>query len=189
MNWILSTACAAATPTAFRLQLYQLLLGLGTLFCVSPKAAGTLLTCMNWILSTACAAAAPTAFRLQFWLDLSSPGYLSRFLRGRLGLGTIWSPWKLLKFGSDHFFLLQVCLIRLSLKASMSASLVTTLMSSLFQSDHSSQASCACTRNLLAGQIRGQMSVCRAWNALPNNEEHKVEAIMEPFRSHAGDRT
>ena len=41
----------------------------------------------------------------------------------------------------------------------------------------------------LAGQIRGQMSVCRAWNALPNNVEHKVEAIMEPFRSPAGDRT
>ena len=36
---------------------------------------------------------------------------------------------------------------------------------------------------LLAGQIRGQMSVYRAWNALPNNVEHKVEAIMEPFRS------
>ena len=36
---------------------------------------------------------------------------------------------------------------------------------------------------ILAGQIRGQMSVCRAWNALPNNVEHKVEAIMEPFRS------
>ena len=41
----------------------------------------------------------------------------------------------------------------------------------------------------LAGQIRGQMSVCSAWNALPNNVEHKVEAIMEPFRSPAGDRT
>ena len=41
----------------------------------------------------------------------------------------------------------------------------------------------------LAGQIRGQMSVCRAWNALPNNVEHKVEAITEPFRSLAGDRT
>ena len=41
----------------------------------------------------------------------------------------------------------------------------------------------------LAGQIRGQMSVCRAWNALPNNVEYKVEAIMEPFRSPAGDRT
>ena len=38
---------------------------------------------------------------------------------------------------------------------------------------------------LLAGQIRGQMSVCRAWNALPNNVEHKVEAIMEPFRTPA----
>ena len=37
----------------------------------------------------------------------------------------------------------------------------------------------------LAGQIRGQMSVCRTWNALPNNVEHKVEAIMEPFRSPA----
>ena len=35
----------------------------------------------------------------------------------------------------------------------------------------------------LRGQIRGQVSVCRAWNALPNNVEHKVEAIMEPFRS------
>ena len=34
---------------------------------------------------------------------------------------------------------------------------------------------------VLAGQIRGQMSVCRAWNALPNNVEHKVEAIMEHF--------
>ena len=33
----------------------------------------------------------------------------------------------------------------------------------------------------LAGQIRGQV-LCRAWNALPNNIEHKVEAIMEPFR-------
>ena len=30
----------------------------------------------------------------------------------------------------------------------------------------------------LAGQIRGQVSVCRAWNALPN-KEHKVEAIMD----------
>ena len=36
---------------------------------------------------------------------------------------------------------------------------------------------------VLAGQIRGQVSVCRSWNALPNNVEHKVEAIMEPFRS------
>ena len=43
--------------------------------------------------------------------------------------------------------------------------------------------------NVLAGQIRGQVSVCRAWNALPNNVEHKVEAIVEPFRSPAGDRT
>ena len=42
---------------------------------------------------------------------------------------------------------------------------------------------------LLLGQIRGQVNVCRAWNALPNNVEHKVEAIMEPFRSPAGDRT
>ena len=41
----------------------------------------------------------------------------------------------------------------------------------------------------LAGQICGQVSVRRAWNALPNNVEHKVEAIMEPFRSPAGDRT
>ena len=41
----------------------------------------------------------------------------------------------------------------------------------------------------LADQIRGQVSVCRAWNALPNNVEHKVEAIVEPFRSPAGDRT
>ena len=39
---------------------------------------------------------------------------------------------------------------------------------------------------LLAGQIRGQVSVCRAWNKLPNNVEHKVEAIMEPFRSPPG---
>ena len=44
-------------------------------------------------------------------------------------------------------------------------------------------------RKWLAGQIRGQVSVCRAWNALPNNVEHKVEASMEPFRSPAGDRT
>ena len=43
--------------------------------------------------------------------------------------------------------------------------------------------------DILAGQIRGQVSACRAWNALPNNVEHKVEAIMEPFRSPAGDRT
>ena len=35
-------------------------------------------------------------------------------------------------------------------------------------------------RIILAGQIRGQVSVCRAWNALPNNVEHNVEAIMEP---------
>ena len=41
----------------------------------------------------------------------------------------------------------------------------------------------AMTSIFLAGQIRGQVSVCRAWNALPNNVEHKVEAIMEPFRS------
>ena len=41
----------------------------------------------------------------------------------------------------------------------------------------------------VAGQIRGQVSVCRAWNALPNNVEHKVEAIMEPFRSPATDLT
>ena len=34
---------------------------------------------------------------------------------------------------------------------------------------------------VFAGQIRGQMSVCRAWNVLPNNVEHKVEAIMEHF--------
>ena len=39
------------------------------------------------------------------------------------------------------------------------------------------------TLYLPAGQIRGQVSVCRAWNALPNNVEHKVGAIMEPFRS------
>ena len=45
-----------------------------------------------------------------------------------------------------------------------------------------------CDTQDLAGQIRGQVSVCRAWNALPNNVEHKVEAIMEPFRSPAGDR-
>ena len=32
----------------------------------------------------------------------------------------------------------------------------------------------------LAGQIRGQVSVCRVLNALPNNVENKVEAIMEP---------
>ena len=38
------------------------------------------------------------------------------------------------------------------------------------------------TLYLPAGQIRGQVSVCRAWNALPNNVEHKVVAIMEPFR-------
>ena len=41
-------------------------------------------------------------------------------------------------------------------------------------------------KRILAGQICGQVS---AWNALPNNVEHKVEAIMEPFRSPAGDRT
>ena len=36
---------------------------------------------------------------------------------------------------------------------------------------------------LKSSRSNGQVSVCRAWNALPNNEEHKVEAIMEPFRS------
>ena len=40
-----------------------------------------------------------------------------------------------------------------------------------------------CVIFTLAGQISGQVSVCRAWNALPNNVEHKVEAIVEPFRS------
>ena len=38
-------------------------------------------------------------------------------------------------------------------------------------------------------QIRGQVSACRALNALPNNVEHNFEAIMEPFRSPAVDRT
>ena len=39
----------------------------------------------------------------------------------------------------------------------------------------------------LVGQIRGQVSV--AGNALPNNVEYKVEAIVELFRSPAGNRT
>merc|ERR1719458_1764534 len=30
----------------------------------------------------------------------------------------------------------------------------------------------------LAGQIRGQVIVCRAWGALPNSVEHGVEAIV-----------
>ena len=55
------------------------------------------------------------------------------------------------------------------------------------RSQRSRQISTLC--QILADQIRGQMSVGRARNALPNNVGHKVEAIMEPFRSPAGDRT
>ena len=40
-----------------------------------------------------------------------------------------------------------------------------------------------------AGQIRGQMSVCRAWKALPNNVEHIVGAVLEPFQNPTGNRT
>ena len=35
---------------------------------------------------------------------------------------------------------------------------------------------------VLRGQIRGHVSVCAAWNALPNNVEHKVEAFAEFFK-------
>ena len=55
------------------------------------------------------------------------------------------------------------------------------------RSQRSCQISTLC--QILADQIRGQMSVGRARNALPNNVGHEVEAIMEPFRSPAGDRT
>ena len=40
-----------------------------------------------------------------------------------------------------------------------------------------------------AGQIRGQMSPCRAWKALPNNVEHIVGAVLEPFRIPTGNQT